>query len=112
MKRNKASDLLVPKQTITDLAKQAKSVTNYSKVGTEEKEKIFKKVSSWLENRGIKIDKKDHLGVKELVYEVKKNNKGDFWVMDLIGDDVLKLNEFNVLLNRENNIIRYLILKV
>ncbi|MDD4937754.1 MAG: 30S ribosomal protein S6 [Candidatus Shapirobacteria bacterium] len=78
----------------------------------EEKEKVLKKVSTWLETKEVKIDKKDHLGIKELVYEIEKNTKGDFWVMDLIGVNPLKLSEFNVLLNRETSIIRYLILKV
>ena len=78
---------------------------------TDDKDKVFKKVSTWLEAKEVKIDKKDHLGIKELVYEIEKNTKGDFWVMDLVSVNPLKLSEFNVLLNRETNIIRYLILK-
>ena len=78
---------------------------------TEDKDKVIKKISTWLEAKEVKIDKKDHLGLKELVYQIEKNDKGDFWVMDLISVNPLKLNEFNVLLNRETNIIRYLILK-
>ena len=78
---------------------------------TEEKENVFKKVSSWLESHGVEVEKKDHMGLKELVYEIKDNKSGDFWVLDLESLTTLKLNELNVLLNRENNIIRYLILK-
>lgn len=78
---------------------------------TENKEKVLEKVFAWLEGQGAEVEKKDHFGLKELVYEIKGNNKGDFWVMDVKSTKTLKLNEFNVLLNRENNIIRYLILK-
>lgn len=78
---------------------------------TENKENVVKKVTDWLAGRDVEIEKKDHMGIKELVYEIKKNKTGDFWVFDLTTLKTLKLNELNVLLNRENNIIRYLILK-
>jgi len=78
----------------------------------EDKETVFKKVSAWLEGHKVEIEKKDHMGIKELVYEIKGNSKGDFWVLDLVSSTTdIKLNELNVLLNRETNIIRYLILK-
>lgn len=77
----------------------------------EDKETVFKKVSTWLDGRKVEVAKKDHMGIKELVYEIKGNSKGDFWILDLESLTTLKLNELNVLLNRENNIIRYLILK-
>jgi ribosomal protein S6 len=51
------------------------------------------------------------LGLKDLAYEIEKNNKGDFWTIDLSSESPIKLKEFNLLLNRESNIIRYLILK-
>ncbi len=78
---------------------------------TEEKENVFKKVSAWLESHSVEIEKKDHMGLKELVYEIKDCKSGDFWILDLVSSTTIKLNELNVLLNRENNIIRYLILK-
>ena len=77
----------------------------------EEKEKVFSKISAWLEGHKVELEKKDHFGLKDLIYEIEDNKKGDFWIMDLISEGALKLNELNVLLNRENNIIRYLILK-
>lgn len=79
---------------------------------TEEKETVFKKISAWLDGHKVEVEKKDHMGLKELVYEIKGNDKGDFWILDLVSSTTnIKLNELNVLLNRENNIIRYLILK-
>lgn len=78
---------------------------------TAEKDKNFKKITTWLEDQGVSVDKKTHLGLKDLVYEIDKNSKGDFWRLELNEGKRLKLNELNVLLNREINIIRYLILK-
>jgi ribosomal protein S6 len=77
---------------------------------TEEKEKVLDKINNWLEKNKIESTS-NHTGLKELVYEINKNTKGDFWVYDLISESPIKLKEFNLLLNREVNIIRYLILK-
>lgn len=76
----------------------------------EDKESILKKITIWLESKKIEL-KQVHLGLKELVYEIEKNSKGDFWSLDLDSETPIKLKEFNLLLNREHNIIRYLILK-
>jgi len=77
---------------------------------TEEKEKVLKKATDWLEKNKVEVSS-DHMGLKDLAYEINKNNKGDFWVMDLTSESPLKIKDFNLLLNRESNIIRYLILK-
>lgn len=78
---------------------------------TEEKEKVFEKTLSWLENHQAVVTNKDHYGMKELVYKIDGHEKGDFWIFDIESENTLKLKEFNLLLNREANIIRYLILK-
>ena len=77
---------------------------------TEDKNKVLAKVTDWLEKNKIKSTE-DHMGLKELAYEIDKNSKGDFWVYELTSESPIKLKEFNLLLNRESNIIRYLILK-
>jgi ribosomal protein S6 len=77
---------------------------------TEDKESILKKVSTWFESKKVELTEV-HLGLKDLAYEIEKNNKGDFWTIDLSSESPIKLKEFNLLLNRESNIIRYLILK-
>jgi ribosomal protein S6 len=77
----------------------------------EDKENILKKITTWLETKRVKLNQV-HLGLKELAYEIEKNSKGDFWVLDVTSESPIKLKEFNLLLNREPNIIRYLILKV
>lgn len=78
---------------------------------TEDKEKTLDKLYSWIESNESEITNKDHVGLKELAYEINGHNKGDFWVLDVESVQPLKLKEFNLLLNREINIIRYLILK-
>ncbi len=82
------------------------------KTEEKDKEKVLAKVESWLEAAKAKVTNKDHQGNKELVYEIAKNRKGDFWVLDVAGEVPLKLQELNLFLNREINVIRYLILKI
>jgi len=78
---------------------------------TEDKEKVLSKAYSWLESKKVEILNKDHMGLKDLAYEIKGHNKGDFWVLDVESEETLKIKDFNLLLDREINIIRYLILK-
>lgn len=78
---------------------------------TEDKEKVLNKFYSWIEGTKAEITNKDHSGLKELAYEIQKLDKGDFWVLDVQSDSPLKLKDFNLLLDRETNIIRYIILK-
>lgn len=77
----------------------------------EDKEGVLNKVTTWLNTNKVEISQ-DHLGLKELAYEIEKNVKGDFWALNLTSDSPIKMKELNLLLNREPNIIRYLILKV
>ena len=79
---------------------------------TEDKEKVLNKAYSWLEKNKAEITNKDHMGLKDLAYEIKENSKGDFWVLDVESKEPLKIKELNLLLDREINIIRYLILKI
>ncbi len=76
----------------------------------EDKDGILKKITTWLETKKAELNQ-THLGLKELAYEIEKNTKGDFWLLDVASELPIKLKEFNLMLNRESNIIRYLILK-
>ena len=78
---------------------------------TEDKEKVLSKASSWLESNNVEISSKDHFGLKDLAYEIKNNDRGDFWILNVGSAEPLKIKDFNLLLDRETNIIRYLILK-
>lgn len=81
------------------------------KTDEKEKETILNKVSSWMEEAGAEVSKKDHMGNKELSYEINGFNKGDFWTLDIESLKALNLKNVNLFLNREVSIIRYLILK-
>lgn len=76
-----------------------------------EKDGVLDKVKKQLEEVGLKTVKKDSMGLKDLVYPIKKQMKGDFYKYDLESEKAVKLNDLNLFLNREANIIRYLILK-
>jgi len=82
------------------------------KTEDKDKDKVLAKVESWLGVNKAEVTKKEHTGNKDLVYEIAKSRKGDFWVLDVASEYPLKLNEMNLFLNREINVIRYLILKV
>lgn len=73
---------------------------------------VFVKVSAWLEENGAEIIKKESLGLKELVYPIKDFKKADFWEIEASFEKSAKFREFNLLLDREAKIIRYLILKI
>ena len=55
---------------------------------------------------------KDQIGVKPLVYQIKNFDKADFWQLEVEADKPIKLAELNVFLNRELQVIRYLVLKI
>lgn len=78
---------------------------------TEEKsiETVFSKLEAmWI---AATLEKKEHMGVKDLAYAIKGHKKGDFWILKITSDKTLKLNEINLFLNREPVVIRYLVIK-
>lgn len=79
---------------------------------TEEKavNAALNKVEQWLTSKETKITDKNHMGQKTLAYSIKNFDKGDFWMLTTEGQAPIKINELNVLLNREPTIIRYLVL--
>ena len=79
---------------------------------TEEKavNSALNKVEQWLSSKETKITDKNHMGQKTLAYPITGFDKGDFWLLTTEGENPVKINELNVLLNREPSIIRYLVL--
>lgn len=75
------------------------------------KEKTIEAVEGKIAAMDFSVESREDLGSKELAYEIKKTNKGDFWVFNIGGKKPIKLKEFDLFLNRDPSIIRYLILK-
>lgn len=82
------------------------------KIEDKSRDKVMTKIGSFLDEKGAKVEKTEHAGSKELVYDIKGFRKGDFWILEVVGEKPIKLAEINLYLNRETSIIRYLILKV
>ena len=80
---------------------------------TEEKEKeaVLLKISKWVEDLKAKVVSKNHFGMLDFVYKIRDFEKGDFWIFDVESEKPMQIKEFNLFLNRETNVIRYLILK-
>ena len=81
------------------------------KTDEKDKEKNLKKITEWMTGNLAEVTKNEHLGIKDLVYKISDLDKGDFYVLQLSAEKPLKLKEFNLFLNREPSIIRYLIIK-
>ncbi|HWS49152.1 MAG TPA: 30S ribosomal protein S6 [Candidatus Methanoperedens sp.] len=82
------------------------------KAESKDKEKTIKLIEDYLTEMNFSVDNRDNLGNKELAYKVKGSSKGDFWVFTIGGDKPIKSKEFNLFLNRDLQVIRYLILKI
>ena len=81
------------------------------KTDEKEKEKVNKKIEDLLAENKAEVVKKEQTGLKALAYKIKGFDKGDFWIWDLAAEKPVTMKEFNLFLNREPSIIRYLVLK-
>lgn len=82
------------------------------KADDKTKQPVFDKITKWFENASASVTAKDHIGVKSLVYQIKDFDKADFWQLNVESAKPIKLAELNVFLNRELQVIRYLVLKI
>ena len=78
---------------------------------SEKGESIIEEASQQIEALNVKVAKKDHRGVKDLIYKIKGQKQGDFWSLQLEAERPIDLKGLNIYLNREPEIIRYLVLK-
>jgi ribosomal protein S6 len=81
------------------------------KAEEKNKEKVLSKLGEVLTPFEAKINSKEQLGTKELAYLIKNHNKGDFWKLKVTTPKPLNIKEISSYLNRETEVIRYLILK-
>lgn len=82
------------------------------KAESKDKEKVLKLVEDKITEMQFSVDNRENLGSKSLAYKIKGLEKGDFWVFTVGGNKPIKSAEFKLFLNRDINIIRYLILKI
>lgn len=73
--------------------------------------KVAEDVKKVLENNGSKIIGFDEQGQKDLAYEIKKFNKGYYFLITTEAP-VAAINEFNHISNVSENIIRSLVVKI
>ncbi|MBI2465548.1 30S ribosomal protein S6 [Candidatus Shapirobacteria bacterium] len=72
---------------------------------------VWGKLAAFLDSVKAEIIKKENLGTKELVYEIQKHRKGDFWELTVESTKPVKVTDINIFLNRDVSVIRYLVLK-
>lgn len=82
------------------------------KTESRDKEKTIKLVEDKIASMAFSVDNRENLGNKELAYKIRGLDKGDFWVFTIGGDKPIKSTEFKLFLNRDLQVIRYLILKI
>ncbi len=72
---------------------------------------VLKSIAGWIVEAGGEAKKPKELGRKNLDYEVKGNISGDFFEYTVEAEKGLQAKDLNLYLNRENSIIRYLVLR-
>lgn len=77
----------------------------------EDRDSVFGGIETFGKKFGMVFDKFKDLGVKELAYDINDFNKAHFWSLDFLVEKGSNFADFNVFLNREKKVIRYLILK-
>ncbi len=82
------------------------------KAESKDKEKTVKLIEDHLTEMEFSVDNRENLGNKTLAYKVKGSDKGDFWVFTVGGSKPMKSAEFKLFLNRDIQVVRYLILKI
>lgn len=76
----------------------------------KEREAVLGIIEGWSKGKGLTVKEKNDLGVKSLVYEMKGKKEAGFWQLFLTGE-VVCFDELSVMLNRDERVWRYLILK-
>ncbi len=81
--------------------------------GTDKKEvkEALSGLKSILSDGGVSVKKEENMGSLDLRYSIKKQDKGDFWVLHLESEVGIKSGEANVYLEREKRVMRYLLLR-
>lgn len=60
---------------------------------------------------GFEVTAEENMGTKRLAYPISKFEKGNYWVWNLATKKAIDHKALNLTFNRNNNIIRYLLIK-
>ncbi len=73
---------------------------------------LLKKVESQLKKEGGKLIKPKLWGLKQLAYPLKKQTRGLYWVFNFATGSHFRNDNLNIFLNREEAVLRYLLLNI
>ncbi len=77
---------------------------------TKKLEKVKAAVKEALVKEGAKVKEIESWGIKDFAYPIEKFKKGAYWIYHFQSPS-FQSNKFNVFLNRQKEVIRYLLLK-
>ena len=77
----------------------------------EARSAVIEKLHTILSDNGATIDSVDELGLRELAYEIKDLTKGYYVVTNFTSDDQA-LNEFDRLTRINNDVLRFMIVRL
>ena len=82
-----------------------------AKLPQKDREVILEKITEMVKKQDAEIGTQEDMGSKELAYEIKGQLKGDFLKVEVKTTKEFSYKELNLFLNREAQVIRYLVLK-
>jgi len=77
----------------------------------EQQKEIFSALEKEIKKAGGKIEKKEDWGKKRLVYSIAKEKDAFFWIWRFSFEKAVNFSSFHTFLNRQQEIIRYLLLR-
>lgn len=77
----------------------------------EQREEVFKRLEERIKKTKAKITDKEDWGEKKLAYPIKDNKSASFWIWHLSSKNTeFDFSPVNTYLNRQDDILRYLLL--
>jgi len=77
----------------------------------KQQEEIFSALEKEVKGAGGKIEKKEDWGKKRLAYSIAEGKDAFFWIWRLSFEKAVNFSSFHIFLNREREVIRYLLLR-
>lgn len=82
-----------------------------SEMKKKRREEIFSNLEDRLKKAKVKVTEKEDWGEKQLVYQIKDNKSASFWIWHLAPQNSsFEFSSVSTYLNRQDDILRYLLL--